>query len=83
MYGLSVNTDEEDSDKRTLTQRPVADEIGWCGGKTAMRRFTGIDDRERFRAEVDVTEDIDYNVPRHAGRDGPGLHRVNRGFLDR
>ena len=72
MYGSSVNTNEEDSEKQTLTERPVADEIGWCGGKTAKRRFTGIDDRERFRAEVDVTEDIDYNVgsPAAARRTG-------------
>ena len=72
MYGLLANTDEEYLDKRTLTERPVADEIGWCGCKTAMRHFTGVDDREGFVVEVDVTEDIDYTVgsPAAARRTG-------------
>ena len=59
VYGLSVNTDEDILDKRTLSECPVANEIGWDGRKTARRHFTDFDDCECFVAEVDVTEDID------------------------
>ena len=58
VYGLSVNTDEDIFDKRTLSECPVAIEIGWDGCKTAMRHFTDIVHRECLVAEVDVAEDI-------------------------
>ena len=54
-----MNTDEDILDKRTLSECPVANEVGWDGRKTASRHFTDIDDCECFVDEFDVAEDID------------------------
>ena len=59
VYSLSVNTDEDILEKRTLSECPVENEFVWDGRKPARRHFTDTDDYECFVAEVDVAEDID------------------------
>ena len=59
VYGFSMNTDKDILDKRTLSECPVASEIGWDGRKTMSRHVTDIDDCECFVDEFDVAEDTD------------------------
>ena len=59
VYGLSMNTDENFWDKRTLYECPFDSEFVWDGRKLATRRFADFDDCECFAAEVDVAEGID------------------------
>ena len=56
---MSMNTDEDFLDKRTLYECPFDIEFVWDRRKMAMRRFADFDDCECFAAEVDVAEGID------------------------
>ena len=59
VYGLSMNTDEDFLDKRTLYECLFNNVFVWDGREMAMRHFADFDDCECFAAEIDVAEGID------------------------